>query len=139
MVALRRLLDQRPPSHVQFVQILLELALCFSEIIKNQNGFAHYLGFFCNFAENYYNMTQRKPVIAVVACLKEACAIIPCQKAETPSSFFRTYKLNRAAELLKSGKHTVSEIADLCGFSTQSHFSVVFKKQFGVTPTEYKG
>ena len=58
---------------------------------------------------------------------------------ETPSSFFRTYKLNRAAELLKSGKYTVSEIADLCGFSTQSHFSVVFKKQFGVTPTEYKG
>ena len=58
---------------------------------------------------------------------------------ETPSNFFRTYKLNRAAELLKGGKYTVSEIADLCGFSTQSHFSVVFKKQFGVTPTEYKG
>ena len=57
---------------------------------------------------------------------------------ETPSSFFRTYKLNRAAELLKSGKYTVSEISDKCGFSTQSHFSVVFKKQFGVTPTEYK-
>ena len=57
---------------------------------------------------------------------------------ETPSNFFRTYKLNRAAELLKSGKYTVSEIADKCGFSTQSHFSVVFKKQFGVTPSEYK-
>ncbi|MBQ3314236.1 MAG: response regulator, partial [Prevotella sp.] len=58
---------------------------------------------------------------------------------ETPSSFFRTYKLNRAAELLKGGRHTVAEISDLTGFSTQSHFSVVFKKQFGVTPTEYKG
>ena len=58
---------------------------------------------------------------------------------ETPSSFFRTYKLNRAAELLKGGKHTVAEIADMTGFSTQSHFSVVFKKQFGVTPSEYKG
>ena len=58
---------------------------------------------------------------------------------ETPSNFFRTYKLNRAAELLKGGKHTVAEIADMTGFSTQSHFSVVFKKQFGVTPTEYKG
>ena len=58
---------------------------------------------------------------------------------ETPSNFFRTYKLNRAAELLKSGKYTVSEISDKCGFSTQSHFSVVFKKQFGVTPTDYKG
>ena len=58
---------------------------------------------------------------------------------ETPSNFFRTYKLNRAAELLKSGRYTVSEIADKCGFSTQSHFSVVFKKQFGVSPSEYKG
>ena len=58
---------------------------------------------------------------------------------ETPSNFFRTYKLNRAAELLMSGRYTISEIADLCGFSTQSHFSVVFKKQFGVTPSEYKG
>ena len=57
---------------------------------------------------------------------------------ETPSNFFRTYKLNRAAELLKSGKYTVAEIASKCGFSTQSHFSVVFKKQFGSTPTEYK-
>ena len=57
---------------------------------------------------------------------------------ETPANFFRTYKLNRAAELLKSGRYTVSEIADKCGFSTQSHFSVVFKKQFGVAPSEYK-
>ena len=61
------------------------------------------------------------------------------RKRYLPSSFFRTYKLNRAAEFLKSGKYTVSEIADKTGFSTQSHFSVVFKKQFGVTPTEYKG
>ena len=53
-------------------------------------------------------------------------------------SFFRTYKLNRAAELLKSGKYTVSEIADKCGFSSQSHFSTVFKKQFGISPSEYK-
>jgi signal transduction histidine kinase/ligand-binding sensor domain-containing protein/DNA-binding response OmpR family regulator len=58
---------------------------------------------------------------------------------ETPSNFFRTYKLNRAAELLKSGRYTIAEIADKTGFSTQSHFSVVFKKQFGVTPSDYKG
>ncbi|MBR0166007.1 MAG: response regulator [Prevotella sp.] len=58
---------------------------------------------------------------------------------ETPSNFFRTYKLNRAAELLKSGGYTIAEIADKTGFSTQSHFSVVFKKQFGITPSDYKG
>ena len=58
---------------------------------------------------------------------------------ETPSNFFRTYKLNRSAELLKEGRYTIAEISDKCGFSTQSHFSVVFKKQFGVTPSEFKG
>lgn len=56
---------------------------------------------------------------------------------ESPSTFFKTYKLNRAAELITEGKHTVSEIADMTGFSTLSHFSKSFKKQFGVSPSEY--
>ena len=56
---------------------------------------------------------------------------------ENPSSFFKTYKLNRAAELIASGKYNVSEIADLTGFSTHSYFSKAFKKQFGIAPSEY--
>ncbi|MDL2277195.1 response regulator [Parabacteroides sp. OttesenSCG-928-G07] len=57
---------------------------------------------------------------------------------ENPNVFFKTYKLNRAAELIKKGTHSMSEIADMTGFSTPSHFSVSFKKQFGVAPSEYK-
>lgn len=58
---------------------------------------------------------------------------------ENPNVFFKTYKLNRAAELLLEGKHNISEIADMTGFSTLSHFSVTFKKQFGVSPSDYHG
>lgn len=58
---------------------------------------------------------------------------------ENPNVFFRKYKLNRASELLLEGKYNVSEIADMTGFSTPSMFSASFKKQFGVTPREYKG
>lgn len=57
---------------------------------------------------------------------------------ENPTVFFRTYKLNRAAKLIKEGNKTMSEIADLTGFSTPSHFSSSFKKKFGVSPSEYK-
>lgn len=57
---------------------------------------------------------------------------------ETPAVFFRSYKLNRAAELIKEGKYNISEVADLTGFSSLSHFSTSFKKQFGVSPSEYK-
>lgn len=56
---------------------------------------------------------------------------------ENPSVFFKKYKLNRAAQLLKERKHNISEIADMTGFSTLSHFSTSFKKQFGVSPSEY--
>lgn len=55
-----------------------------------------------------------------------------------PNTFFKMYKLNRATELLAEGKYNISEIADITGFSTLSHFSTSFKKQFGVSPSEYK-
>jgi signal transduction histidine kinase/ligand-binding sensor domain-containing protein/DNA-binding response OmpR family regulator len=57
---------------------------------------------------------------------------------ENPNVFFKTYKLNRAAELILEGKYNTSEIADMTGFSTLSHFSACFKKQFGVSPSRYK-
>ena len=56
---------------------------------------------------------------------------------ENPSVFFKRYKLNRAAQLILERKYNVSEIADMTGFSTLSHFSTSFKKQFGVSPSEY--
>ncbi len=56
---------------------------------------------------------------------------------DTPGTFFRKYKLNKAAQWLKEGKHNVSEVAVMTGFSTAAHFSVAFKKQFGVSPSEY--
>ena len=57
---------------------------------------------------------------------------------ESPSTFFKTYKLNRAAELIAEGRHNIAEIADMTGFSTPSRFTKNFKKQFGVVPSEYK-
>ncbi len=55
----------------------------------------------------------------------------------TPGEFFKVYKLNRAAELIREDKFKLSAIADMVGFSSPSHFSSAFKKQFGVLPSEY--
>ena len=58
---------------------------------------------------------------------------------ETPIEFFKQYKLSRAAELLKEGRYPISQISDMTGFSSPSKFSSLFKKRFGVPPSEYKG
>ncbi len=58
---------------------------------------------------------------------------------ENPRVLFKTYKLNRAAELILKGNMNILEISDITGFSTPSHFSVSFKKHFGVSPKNYYG
>ncbi|MBR6932746.1 MAG: helix-turn-helix domain-containing protein, partial [Bacteroidales bacterium] len=58
---------------------------------------------------------------------------------QTPGEFFTTYKLNRAAQLILEGKHKISTVAAMVGFSSPSHFSAVFKKRFGVLPSQYEG
>ena len=58
---------------------------------------------------------------------------------QTPGEFFTTYKLNRAAQLILDGKYKIATVAAMVGFSSASHFSSVFKKQFGVLPSQYEG
>nr|WP_163718487.1 hybrid sensor histidine kinase/response regulator transcription factor [Mangrovibacterium lignilyticum] len=58
---------------------------------------------------------------------------------EKPNTFFNQYKLNRSAELLLTGDYTISEIADMIGFSSPAYFATCFKKQFDCKPSDYKG
>ena len=51
--------------------------------------------------------------------------------------FILIYRLNRAAEMVRSREYRCTEIADMLGFSTQSHFSDCFTQQFGMSPREY--
>lgn len=47
-------------------------------------------------------------------------------------------RLEAAKKLLHSGNCRVSEVAQLCGFSDPSYFARVFKKVFGISPSEYR-
>lgn len=55
----------------------------------------------------------------------------------TPSELIRTYRINRAKTLLQDHRHTVTEVAELVGFSDHKYFREVFKKTVGITPSEY--
>ena len=55
-----------------------------------------------------------------------------------PVEFLRTYRLNKATQLLRQNAYTVSEVAYRTGFSSPAYFSKCFKADYGVTPTEYQ-
>lgn len=55
----------------------------------------------------------------------------------TPNELINITRLKKAAELLAENDYKVYEVADLTGFSSQTHFGRNFIKQFGISPMEY--
>jgi len=53
------------------------------------------------------------------------------------SEFIRNIRLEQAARLLKEQKINVTQVAYTVGFSNLAHFSTIFRKHFGVSPSEY--
>ena len=56
----------------------------------------------------------------------------------TFNSFYNTFRIEYAKELLRTGKLRVCEISELLGFSSVDYFTGVFRKQTGLTPTHYR-
>jgi len=56
---------------------------------------------------------------------------------QAPADFIRSLRLTRAAELLKSKRYNISEVADMTGFSDAKYFREVFKKRYKMSPSKY--
>ena len=62
-------------------------------------------------------------------------------KADTGSTFtalLSRERLQKAGHLLRETSESVQNIAAACGYPDQNYFVKVFRKQYGVTPTEYR-
>ncbi len=56
----------------------------------------------------------------------------------SPRQYVIARRVERAKELLSSSTDSVAQVAHLVGFSTQSHFTSVFRQRCGVTPKRYR-
>ena len=55
---------------------------------------------------------------------------------QSPTDLIKTIRLRHASELLQTRKYTVTEVSEMCGFSSIGYFSTVFKNFFGKSPTD---
>ena len=56
----------------------------------------------------------------------------------TLHKFILRNKLSKAREMITETKLQLTTIAASCGFSSQAHLSAAFKKEYGISPKEYK-
>jgi AraC-like DNA-binding protein len=56
---------------------------------------------------------------------------------KTIPQYIRDLRMERAAEMLKTGKYNVTQVAFAVGYSSASHFSTAFHQSFGCCPGLY--
>lgn len=92
-----------------------------------------------NFIDKNYNEQILVCVMADLAGISEVHfrnEFKRCYGA-TPLEYIKSVRINNAKQLLRSGYHSVSEVATMCGFDSISYFSYEFKRYTGKTPKEY--
>ena len=69
---------------------------------------------------------------------KTLCSRFKQETGETFASYVRRLRVERARRLLDTTDYEISKIAYEVGFSSQSHFQNVFKRETGCTPREWR-
>lgn len=56
----------------------------------------------------------------------------------TPMQYITSIRINKAKELLKSTNCSIQEISNLVGYENPLYFSRIFRKQAGLSPSQYR-
>lgn len=56
---------------------------------------------------------------------------------KTPYEYYMDIKICKALEYLKTKSYSITEVCFILGFSSHSHFTSVFRKRVGRTPSEF--
>ena len=57
---------------------------------------------------------------------------------KSPQEFLFSYRMTKAAELLKLTRLSISDVGNAVGYPNQLHFSRAFKNTYGVSPREWR-
>ncbi len=93
-----------------------------------------------NYAERHFGESFTLKKVAKSLSLSESslCACFGKESKGGVIAFLKDCKLRKAAQLLKDGDSSVSEISYYLGYPTAALFCRNFKKKYGVTPSGYR-
>lgn len=56
---------------------------------------------------------------------------------KSPQQYLVDFRLQKATEMLATGKQPLAQVASDCGYTDLFHFSKMFKRKYGVAPSQY--
>jgi AraC family transcriptional regulator, transcriptional activator of pobA len=125
-----------------------ELLLTHRAVIKAQNRPAELVTAFKNIiAENFKALGSGK--VNHILSVKEISAqlnihpnyltnIVKTETGKSATDWIQERTISEAKALLSKSAHTISEIAHALGFTDSTHFAKFFKKNMGISPSEFK-
>jgi AraC-like DNA-binding protein len=66
------------------------------------------------------------------------CKIFKADTGYTVFQYLNIVRIKNAALMLSTSNKKITEVAFDCGFKNINHFTHIFKKQLGITPSKYK-
>jgi AraC-like DNA-binding protein len=89
--------------------------------------------------ENIDNNITTSDIAAKLNCSRSyLCERFRNETGKTINEFITSKKMDEAKRLLETSLLSASQISTVLGFSSQSYFQNVFKKQVGLTPLQYR-
>ncbi len=71
-------------------------------------------------------------------CQSECCRFFKKHMNESLFDYLLSFRIEKSLPLLVDQQLSITEISNLCGFSSSSYYTKVFRKHMGCTPTAYQ-
>ena len=88
---------------------------------------------------NFMNEITIRDIAQTCACSQSTvCHVFKQYTGKSIKKYIDNLRINQAKRLLSTSDLPINRIAQLCGFSNINYFPTAFKKQIGISPTEYR-
>lgn len=88
--------------------------------------------------QHYDSVVSLQELADLTHLSREAC----CRRfrrmtGKSITEYLQEYRVTQSLPLIRSGRYSISQVAELCGFSNASRFAAAFRKRMGINPGHY--
>lgn len=88
--------------------------------------------------QHYDSVVSLQELADLTHLSREACCrSFRRMTGKSITEYLQEYRVTRSLPLIRSGRYSISQVAELCGFSNASRFAAAFRKRMGINPGHY--